>query len=147
MPVIYKIIFGSMMPRIIEDLKLLLHNPTQLIGGLFCYQDSIVIKVYGFEGKPYKLPKFLTRRLFVLEFLRQRLSVENENFIKHKKVSSIKFKFTLEPFVVEYVYVVTIIDQIMESMNFQTFKSLRYDPKKVIHQRKLDVNLSGYEAE
>ena len=73
--------------------------------------------------------------------------VENENFIKHKKVSSINFKFTLEPFVVESVYVVTIIDRIMESMNFQTNKSLRYDPKKVIHQRKLDVNLSGYEAE
>ena len=35
----------------------------------------------------------------------------------------------------------------MKNMNFQTYKSLRYDPKKVIHQRKLDVNLSGYEAE
>ena len=48
---------------------------------------------------------------------------------------------------VESVYVVTIIYQIMESMNFQTYKSLRYDPKKVIHQRNLDVNLAGYEAE
>ena len=48
---------------------------------------------------------------------------------------------------VESVYVVIIIDQIMESMSFQTDKSLRYDPKKVIHQRKLDVNLKGYEAE
>ena len=75
------------------------------------------------------------------------MSVENENFIRHKKVSSIKFKFTFEPFVVESVYVVSIIDQIMKSMNFQTNKSLRYDPKKVIHQRKLDVNLGGYEAD
>ena len=32
-------------------------------------------------------------------------------------------------------------------MNFETNKSLRYDLKKVIHQRKLDVNLAGYEAE
>lgn len=103
--------------------------------------------VYGFEGKPYKLPKFLTRRLFILEFLRQRLFVENENFIKNNKVSSIKFKFTLEPFVVESIYVFTIIDQIMKIMNFQTYKSPRYDPKKVIHQRKLDVNLSGYKVE
>ena len=58
-----------------------------------------------------------------------------------------KFKLTLEPFVVEYVHVVIVIEQIMKSMSFQTDKSLRYDPKKVIHQRKLDVNLSGYEAE
>ena len=31
-------------------------------------------------------------------------------------------------------------------MNFQTDKSLRYDPKKVIHQRRLDMNLKAYEA-
>lgn len=31
-------------------------------------------------------------------------------------------------------------------MNFQTDKSLSYDPKKVIHQRRLDMNLKGYEA-
>ena len=146
-PPIYKIIFGSTMPRISEDLKLLLHNPTELIGDWFFYQDFTVIKVYGFEGISYKLPKFLTRRLLVWEFLRQRLSVENENFIKHKKVSSIKFKFTLQPFEVESVYVVTIIDQIMEIMKLQTYKSLRYDPRKVIHQRKIDVNLKGYEAD
>ena len=35
----------------------------------------------------------------------------------------------------------------MRSMNFQIDKGLRYDPKKVIHQRKMDVNLSGYEGE
>ena len=107
----------------------------------------MVIRVYGFEGEPYKLPKFLTRKLFVLEFLRQRLSVENEIFINHKKVSSMKFKFTLETFVVESTHVVTTIDQIMKRMDFKIDKSLRYDPKKLIHQRKLDVNLSGYEVE
>ena len=127
-------------------MKSFLHNPTKLIGDWFCYKDFTRIRVYGFEGEPYKLPKFLTRRLFVLEFLTQRLSVENESFIKSNKVSSIKFKFTLEPFVVEYVHAITIIDQIMKSMIFQTNKSLRYDPKKVIHQRKLHVNLSGYDA-
>ena len=35
----------------------------------------------------------------------------------------------------------------MKSMNFQTNKSFRYDTKKVIHEKKLDVNLNGYEAE
>ena len=35
----------------------------------------------------------------------------------------------------------------MKSMNFQTDKSLRYDPNKVIHHRKIDVNLKGYEAD
>ena len=75
------------------------------------------------------------------------MSTKNEIFIKHKKVSSIKFKFTLEPFVVEFVATLTIIDRIMKSMCFQTDKGLRYDPKNIINQRKLEVNMSGYEAE
>ena len=100
MPVIYKFIFGSIMPRISEDLTSLLQNPTKLIGDWLCYKDSIVIRVYVFEWEPYKFPKFLTRRIFILEYLRKQLSVKNQIFIKHKKVSSIKFMFTQQPFVV-----------------------------------------------
>ena len=109
MPAMYKIIFGSIMPRINEDLKLLHQNLADLVGDWFFYKEFIVMRIYSFEGKPYRLPKFLTRRIFVLEYLRKRLSMENEIFIKHKKVSSIKFKFTLEPFIVEFVAPLTII--------------------------------------
>ena len=116
MPVVYKIIFGSTMQRINEDLKLLLQNPVELLGDWFYYKEFTVMTVYGFEGEPYKLPRFLTRRIFVLEYLRQRLSMENEILIEHKKDSSIKFKFTLEPFVVESVAALTINDRIMKSM-------------------------------
>lgn len=113
MPTIYKLIFGSTMPRISEDYKFLLQNPIELIGDWFCFKDSIVIRMYGFEGELDKLPKFTTRRLFVLEFLRQRLSVENDNFLKNKKASSMKFNFTLEPFVVRYIYAIMVVDQIL----------------------------------
>ena len=109
MPAIYKIIFVSIMQSISEDLKFLLQNPIELIGDWFCFKDFTVIRVYGFEGEPYKLPKFTTRRLFVLEFLRQRLYVENENFIKNKKSSSMKFNFNLEPFVVKSIYAIIVV--------------------------------------
>ena len=48
-PAIYKFIFGSTMPRISEDLKFLLQDPAELIGDRFCFKDSAVIRVYGFE--------------------------------------------------------------------------------------------------
>ena len=57
------------------------------------------------------------------------------------------FKFTLEPFVVESVVSLNIIDKIMKSMCFQKDRSLKYYPKKIINQRKIEVNMSGYEAE
>ena len=50
------------MPRINEDLKFLLQNPIELIGDWFCFKDSTVIRVYEFEGEPYKLPKFTSRK-------------------------------------------------------------------------------------
>ena len=109
-PAIYRLIFGSTMPRIGADLKALLQGPMELIGDWFCFDNYTLIRVYGFEGEPFKLPKFSSRRLFFLEFLRQRLVAENDNFIKHKKASSLKFVFTLEPFVVKSVFVSNVID-------------------------------------
>ena len=106
-----------------------------------------MIRVYGFEGEPFRLPKFTSRRLFALEFLRQRLIGENDNFIKHKKASSLKFVFTLEPFVVKSVLAANIIDQILRSMGFETDKSLRYDPKGVMNQRRMEANCKGYDVE
>ena len=103
------------------------------VGDWFCFEDYTLIKVYGFEGEPFRLPKFTNRRLFVLEFLRQRLIAENDNFIKHKKASSLKFVFTLEPFVVKTIFAANITDQILRSMSFDTDKSLRCDPKGVMH--------------
>ena len=58
-----------------------------------------------------------------------------------------KFKFTLEPFVVKSAYAITVVDQILRSMNFETDKALKYDPKRVIHQRILDMNLKGYDVD
>ena len=109
-PALSKLIFGSFMPRIGEDLKLLLQNPMEPVGDWFCFEDYTLIRVYGFEGEPFRLPKFTTRRIFAIEFLRQRLATENENFVKHKKASSLKFVFTLEPFVVKTILVANTVD-------------------------------------
>ena len=147
MPIIYRVIFGSFMLKISEDLKLLLQNPVELVGDWFCFKDYTVISVYGFEGEPYKLPRFTTRRLFALEYLKQRLIVENDNFLKNKKASSMKFNFNVESFVVKSTYAITVVDEILRSMNFETNKALRYDLKRVIHQRRLDMNLKGHDAD
>lgn len=146
-PALYKFIFGSSMPRINDELKLLLQNLVENTGDWFCFKDYVVIRVYGFEGEPFKLPRFTSRRLFVLEFMRQKLNVENDNFLKNKKSSTMRFNYTLEPFVVKFVATISVIDHILKSMNFDTDKALRYDPNKVLHQRRLNVNLRGYEAE
>lgn len=50
MPALHKLIFGSFMPRISEDLKLLLQNPVEVVGDWLCFKDYTIIRVYGFKG-------------------------------------------------------------------------------------------------
>ena len=145
-PALYKLIFGSSMLRIGEDLKLLLQGPVETIGHWFCFEDYTLIRVYGFEGEPFRLPNFTTRRFFAVEFLKKRLATENEFFFKHKKASSLKFFFTLEPFVVKYILATNTMDQIIRSMNFDTDKALRYDPRGIMHQRRIEMNFRVYDA-
>ena len=132
-PAIYRLIFGMPMHRIGEELKAILQNPRGLVGDWFCFGDYTLLRVYGFEGEPFRLPKFIGKRLFALEFLRQRLAAENDNFIKHKKASALKFVFTMEPFVVKSVLAANVLDQVLKSMGFESDKAFRYDPKGVMN--------------
>ena len=103
------------------------------IGGWFLYKDFTVIRVYGFIEAPYMLSSFLIPRLFALEFLRQRLLVEHEHFVKNKKGSIIKFKYTIEPFVALDNVALQIIEDILKGMNFKEAQAIIYDPKGIIH--------------
>ena len=67
---IYKPICGTTLPRMAKEIKAYLRNSNEPVGDWFLYKDFTVLKVYGFEDEPYKLPVFLTKTIFVLEFLR-----------------------------------------------------------------------------
>ena len=88
---LHKLIFGISLPRMTKEMKVYMQNSNELVGDWFLYKEFIVLRVYGFEDEPYRLPVFLTKRIFVLEFLRQRLQVESDIFIKHKNASNMKF--------------------------------------------------------
>ena len=47
---------------------------------------------------------------------------------------------------VKSISTIAVIDQILRSLKFETDKALRYDPKRVFNQIKLDVNLKGYDV-
>ena len=62
---IYKMLFDEEFPRVLEEMKCLMQSsPEDRVGDWFLHKDSIVLGVYGFTGQPYKLPAFLTPRIF-----------------------------------------------------------------------------------
>ena len=78
MAFVYKLIFGTTLPRMTEEMKICMQNSNEPVGDWFLYKEHTVLRIYGFTEEPYKLLTFLTKRIFVLELLRQRLHVESE---------------------------------------------------------------------
>ena len=56
-----------------------------------------------------------------------------------------KFKYTMEPFLVNSTSALPIIQAILRSMNFQLDMKIKYDPKHVIYQRKTSYKIGTYE--
>ena len=61
---IYKLIFGITLPGMTEEMKAYIQNSSEPVGDWFLYKDFTVLRVYGFEDEPYRLPVFLTKRVF-----------------------------------------------------------------------------------
>ena len=63
-------------------------------------KEHTIIRVYGFVPEPYILPSFLTPRIFSLEFIRNKLIVENENLLSFRNASE-KFPLKVDPFIIK----------------------------------------------
>jgi hypothetical protein len=99
---IYSLIFGSDLPRVLEEMKSLLQpRPENAMGDWMFFTQSTMIWVYGCQEGPHLLPFFLTPRIFALEFIRQRIISKTEYFLKAHKASNMKFSFVVGPFVVK----------------------------------------------
>jgi hypothetical protein len=112
---IYSHIFGSDLPRVLEEMKSSLQSsPKNMMGDMILFTQSTVIWVYGCQEGPHILPVFLTVRIFSLEFIRQRVILETEHFLKAHKASNMKFPFMVGPFVVKSM---SCLPQIQSKLN------------------------------
>ena len=128
-----KLLFDDVLPRVLEEMRLMLQSSSEdKIGDWFLYKDFIVLRVYGFTGEPYRLPVFLTPRIFALEFMRQRLCVEEEHFGAFKKYSNVKFPLKVGPFIFKNKSDVLFIEKLLEVMDFQKEQRINYDPHHII---------------
>ena len=96
------------------------------------YPDYKVIKVYGLEEQPYRLPTFLTPRIFSLEVLRQRLHSDELHFSSKKQTSTFKVPITIGPFIVKNRAAIELIDDIMACFGFASDFACQYDPLNII---------------
>ena len=96
--------------------------PKDRSGDWFLYKDFTVLRIYGFTGEPYRLPSFLTPRVFALEYMRQRVHAEEEHFGDFKKSSNIKSPLKVGSFIFKNKGALVFVEKLLESMDFQGSK-------------------------
>ena len=107
------------------------------------FHDYTVIRVYGCEEKPYKLP--VTPRIFALEVLRQRLHSDELHFSSKKQTTNLKFPITIGTFTVRNKATIQLIDDIMVLFRFSTDEACQYDPLQIISKKKKRQKRGGYD--
>jgi hypothetical protein len=84
---------GKPKPRINDEVQRILHlSDNTKIGDSYLYQYYTEIRVYGCELAPYKLPKYLLVRIFVLEYIRQIINSDDIHFVSLKKKQQLRIK-------------------------------------------------------
>lgn len=95
----------------------------------------------------YDLSSFIEPIQAILPLLSQVLGLYSDQSSRsiREKASNMKFKYTIEPFVVNSIATLVVVQNILKGMNFQVDKKLNYDPKHIISQRKTSSRLGNYE--
>ena len=87
-------------PRLTDEMQRILQlSKVYSIGDWYFYQNYTVIKIYGCELPPYRLPKYVPMRLFALEYFRQIINFDEVHFLFSKKKTQFKVKNQMGPFI------------------------------------------------
>ena len=111
-------------------------SPGKRIGYCFLLEKGTIIRIYRFFHQPYKLPSFLTLRVFALEMMRQRMIVENEHFLSLKNSSKIKFPWAIVPFIIKNKDYLPLVESLLRYLGFPTEVAINYDPHHIISNRR-----------
>lgn len=110
---------NTLVPRISEEIVKVLQLVDQdITEDWYCYQNDIEIRVYGCELPPYKHPKYLPIIIFALEYIRQRLNVDEVHFVAAKKKSQFKLKAQVGPFICNTRAAGEEVDKLLKEMKF-----------------------------
>ena len=139
------ILNSSIQPRTSEQIKRILHLTDQdKTGDWYLYQNYTKIKVYGCELAPYKLPKYLQKRIFSLEYIRQMLNSDDIHFVVAKKKSQFKIKTQECPFLCNTRIEGEEADRMLKEIKLSLSFTWSYDPCGIILNLRVENKNTPY---
>ena len=135
-------------PRLAAEMQRILHlSKGYNIGDWYYYQNHTVIRIYGCELAPYRLPKYFPMRLFSLEYYRKFNSADLTHFYGARKKAQLKIRHQLGPFIFNkreeaWKDADTILrEKIKLKLSFHWSQ---YNPEHFISFRRVKNKLIGY---
>lgn len=109
-------------------------------------QDFSYVRIYGFEGTPYILPKLVPDRIAYLEIVRQLSVLNAKHFGGAHKQAFLLRTLHFGDFTIVSIKAYEVIDRkLIEDYNLQEHTSRKnYDSKGYIHQGRKKKNLGDY---
>jgi hypothetical protein len=90
------------------------------------------------------LPKFLTIRIFALEYIRQRLNFDYIHFSSKKQKVTFKLKKEVGPFIVNTRATFQVAEKLLQEMGFQQGEVWTYDPHLIITNKRTKMGTIPY---
>jgi len=142
------LLLSSPPPRLTDEMQRILQlSKSYSIGDWYFYQHHTVIRIYGCELAPYRLPRYVPMRLFALEYFKQFGNVDMIHFHSKNKKAQLKIKNQLGPFIFnkrEEAW--EEANKILKSFKLQTsFLWSPYDPNHFISLRRVKYRLASYD--
>lgn len=142
------LLLSSPPPRLTDEMQNILQlSKSYSIGDWYFYKDHTVIRIYGCELAPYKLPKYVPMRLFALEYFRKFGNADMVHFYSGNNKAQLKIKHQLGPFIFnkrEEAW--EEAHKILKSFQLQTsFYWAPYDPNHFISLKRIKFTLASYD--
>jgi hypothetical protein len=145
---------GRPEPQINDEFQRILHlSDNTKTGDWYLYQNHTVIRVYGCDLAPYKLPKYLSVKIFALEYTRKIMNSDNIHFVSLNKKQQLRIKGQIGSFICNSRCVGEEADRMLKEMKFFMSFPWNYDPyginseMRVKNKNILYVHVSKLEIE
>ena len=142
------LLMSSPPPRLTDEMQRILQlSKAYSIGDWYFYQNHTVIRIYGCELHPYRLPKYVPMRLFALEYFRQFGNADVLHFSGKGKKAQLKVRNQLGHFIYNKREEGWLeADRMLEGLGLETsFLWKPYDPNHFITLRRVKYRLSSYD--
>lgn len=130
-----------------EMQKILQLSKNFKLGDCYLYENHTIIRIYGYELCPSRLPRYVPMRLFALEYYKQLINSYLTHFHSTKERAQLKFRDRLGPFMMNKKDGWKDVDLILGD-HFKLKRSFwwfPYDPLGFINARRVKYRLTPYD--